>query len=618
MTFALAACGGEGGSESGSGGSAAVVAPPAVISPTPAPAAVSTSQSLSAGTLDVITTRSGRWRLTALAPQGDAAVYRMTLDENRAFVREFACRPIFTKEAGKSTALDLATVRLLDTSATVAQGACRVVQNMEPVEPKAAWIREAVAAAVIPAYRRERAWADGLPPLARDPRRGSYDPASLGPRPDSAGGAPTSNANFVGVTSSQGGEYASSRGFLHDADARVIDAALHNEDLAIAAYWPEFVQYSLYSLAQPQGAAWSATNHVTVDPQFPAPGDRGYETPFRNNPNGAVDSMTDVDGWSRDVAHLEDTGFVHWLATEDPIAGLVVQRQAAFALAGHHEYLRGGYVGTTATADSAYEGQFEEERALFNTLSALWKSRDVSRRAASLAGKLLWSADLAQRQADEVISFYDRIAARIEAATAATPADYVARLSGAMFGGVVGIGTFDTAGGASVRLQQTSTFQAAQYGKEPLWLWTRAGNATARRWFTAYAGGLALRMTVIGGAMGVDGRTSQTGSGYPIGPTTGVGSAAVAAAPDFASGRGWAEWVVALPLKQSDSRSSFDGASLHTAMQIEGMLLMARDAGLGVPDLDTALARIRTARAATTAIRYSTLQMHKHLGAPAQ
>jgi hypothetical protein len=123
---------------------------------------------------------------------------------------------------------------------------------------------------------------------------------------------------------------------------------------------------------------------------------------------------------------------------------------------------------------------------------------------------------------------------------------------------------------------------------------------------------------VIGGAMGVDGRTSRGGSGYPIGPTLVVNGTAVAAAPTFATPTGWAEWVASLPLKQSDSRTTFNGAGVHTATQLEGALLMAKDAGLAVPELEEALARIHSARAATTAIGYPTLQMHKHLGSPPQ
>ncbi len=565
--------------------------------------------------IDVITTRSGSWGLAGLPAQGDAAIYRMTLDRNPAFVREFACRPLATKEAGRTTDLDLLTVSLMGVKATVAQGACRVVQNMQPVAPNLAWIQGAVAARVIPGYRRERAWADGFEPLAPDPKRGAYDPASLGPRTDGAATAPTSSHNFVGVTSAQGGEYTASRGFLHDADARVVDAALHGEQAAVEAYWPEFEQYTLYSLAQPQGAAWSTTSHTTIDPQFPQDGERGWEVAFHNNPNPAVDSAQQVTGWTRDVAHLENTGFVHWVATEDPIAGLVVQRQAAYALASRFEYLRGGYAGTRQPADTAYEGYDSQERGLFNTLSALWKSRYVSRRVNSLEGRMFWSPARAQLQADQVIAYYDQAARRIAEATPDAPVDYTAKLSGTPFV-KIGIGAFVQADGTTAKLQQTSAFEAVQYGKEPLWLWSRGGHSTVRRWFTAYATGLAARMAVVGGTMGVDGRKSTTGSGYPTGPTTLVAGRVVAATPAFASTAGWAEWVAALPLKGADARDSFDGAAVHTAMQMEGALLMAQDAGLQVPQVEPALSRIRSAKAATTSFKYASLQMLKHMGAP--
>ena len=51
------------------------------------------------------------------------------------------------------------------------------------------------------------------------------------------------------------------------------------------------------------------------------------------------------------------------------------------------------------------------------------------------------------------------------------------------------------ADGSVVKLQQTSAFQAVQYGKEPLYLWAKAGDPAVRRWFTSYATGLAMRMS---------------------------------------------------------------------------------------------------------------------------
>ncbi|MFC3713197.1 hypothetical protein ACFOMD_11475 [Sphingoaurantiacus capsulatus] len=563
--------------------------------------------------IDEFATRSGRWQLFALPGQGDAAVYKMTLDANPAFVREFACRPLALKDTGAATDLDLQPVRLLDIDATVAQGACRVVQNMSPVAPNLVWIREAAAARIIPSYRRERAWVAGLKPLARDPKRGAYDPKSLGPAIDKA--PLNAGSNFVGVTSAQGGEYVSSRGFLHDADARVVDAALHGEESAVAAYWPEFEQYSLYSLAQPQGAAWSTTRHVTIDPQFPQEGERGWENVFYNNPHPDFDTAQAVTGWGRDVAHLENTGFIHWLATEDPIAGLLVQRQAAYALAGRWEYQRGGYKTTAAPADTRYEGYADQERGVFNTLSALWKSRDVSRRVQSAEGRMFWSIARTEAQAEQVIDFYDQTAARVAAAPSTSAADFTRQLAGTPFS-TGAIGSFIEAHGAPMKLHQMSAFEAVQYGKESLWLWTRDGSPAVRRWFTAYANGLSARMAIVGGAMGVDGRTSTSGSGYPIGPSQMVGGYPAAARPAFNSTEGWAEWVASLPLQQEDSRDSFNGASVHTAMQMEGALLLARDAGLAIPTLDAALTRIRAARGATTTIRYASLQMHKHLASP--
>ena len=71
-------------------------------------------------------------------------------------------------------------------------------------------------------------------------------------------------------------------------------------------------------------------------------------------------------------------------------------------------------------------------------------------------------------------------------------------------------------------------------------------------------------------------------------------------------------------MRQLDSRTTFTGDSVHTAVQVEGALLMAKDAGLAVPELDIALGRIQSARTATTALRWTDLQMHKHLGAPPQ
>jgi hypothetical protein len=521
-----------------------------------------------------------------LPAQGDVAVYRMTLDQNPAFAREFGCRRSFTMEAGDGDALSLATVTLLGVPATVAQGACRVVQNMEPVAPNAAWLREAVTKRLIPAYRRERAWVAENVTLARDTKRGAYDPRSLGPIPGSTA-TPSSGSNYVGITSSQGGEYTASRGFLHDADARVVDAALHNQDAAITAYWPEFTQYTLYSLAQPQGAVWSSVNHVTADPQLPMSGDKPYEMKLWSSTANAVESLIPAAGWGRDNAHLENTGYVHWLLTEDPIAGLVVQRQAAYSLANWFAYKR-------PSSPTAYGAYTEQERGIFNTLSVLWKSRVIARSTTSAHETLIWSPARAQKQAADVIGFYDRHQAE----------EPLSKIVGAPFGVIGGTGTRTLSDGTVLKTRFGSNFMSQQYGKEPLWLWTRDGSEPVRRWFSAYARQMVVRTTIIGGTRGIDG--------------FGGSSISYAAEGVFtpATDVEWGNWLARLPVPDNPVRDSYNDAAVHTALQTETMLLMAKDAGLSVNGLDGAITRMATDRARTTALRYTNLQMMKHLAAP--
>ena len=566
--------------------------------------------------IEQLTTRSGTWQIDDLGDVGDAHIYLWRLAQNANFLRVMACRRIFTIEAGDNDTLSsiVIPIKIVSSKETlnwnlgVAQGACRVMQNIEPVAPHAEWIREAIAQKRIPTYDRRRAWRpDLLLSLAPDARRKAYDPNSLGPAVGSTN-TPLGSANYVGVTTSQGGEYTSSRGFIHDADASIVDAAVHNEDTSIANIWSEFTQYTFYSLAQPQGGNWSFTNHITIDPQFPQAGDRAWETPIGVHPDASIDSMTEVKDWGRDVAHLENTGFVHWIATEDPIAGIVVQRQAAFAIASFYENYR--------TNLTTYHGNKDQERGVFNTLSSLWKSRDVSFGIKSLNGKIIWTADRTIKQADEIISSYDEIAQTIFTASGANPIKYQLRLAGAIFNPAI-YESYLMKDASKQILMSLSAFMPVQYGKEPLWLWSKADNIKVRKWFEAYTRGLVLRMTIIGGAKGVDGTTSMGGSGFPIGPTTlDNWGYPIAAIPPFNSDTGWAEWTLTLPLQQIDSRATFDGASIHTATQFEGTLMFAKDLNLNVLDLDKAISSVAAAKSATSSLRYLDLQMHKHFGSP--
>jgi hypothetical protein len=84
----------------------------------------------------------------------------------------------------------------------------------------------------------------------------------------------------------------------------------------------------------------------------------------------------------------------------------------------------------------------------------------------------------------------------------------------------------------------------------------------------------------------------------------------------FTTPGGWAEWVAATDFKTNDPRTSFDGATAHTAIQMEGLLLLARDAAVPVPEIEPALAKVATMKAANPRLVYSDLRMHKQLSAP--
>lgn len=594
------------------GGTVATAPTPAVVQgptvPVALPAMTVTINGAAAPSsyLDTLRTRSGDWQLHSLGQHGDFHAYLMRLDSRPDFGRVMACRRAFTKEAGNTRDLSLlpATIELRSPTGSwnwpvnIAQGACRIVQNIEPVAPNSQWLREAVAQRRVPSYSRKRAWFPAyVSRLAVDPRRGGYDSASLGPVPGSVKTTPSSSANYVGVTSAQGGEYPSSRGFIHDTDARLIDAALHQEDSLIDATWSQFVQLTWYSLAQPQGAVWSERLHTTVDPQFPQPGESGWENPIGVSPKPEIRSLNDVLGWTRDVHHLENTGFVHWILTEDPVAGLLVQRQAAYALAAYYENYR-------KSTDTTYKVLTDQERGIYNSLSALWKSRDVSRRVVSNAGTMIWEPARAQKQATDSIAYLDeKMVAPIRNAVAGPADSYVRKIAGLPLSATFHEQMNTPIG--QISMAMTSNFMLPQYGKEPLYLWTVDGSSVVKSWFEAAAGYVASRLVEVGGAAGVDGCVGIRGSSFPL-KVSGT-------TPTFSDRAGWVAWVN--QQCPNANRANFDGAYIHTSIQMEGLLLLARDAG--VAGLDAAISQVQVLRSATTAPKsVDTLQLLKHMAGP--
>jgi hypothetical protein len=545
--------------------------------------------------VDAITTRSGIWWVDSLGQFGDSHVYAMRFSGNPAFVRLLVMRRAFTVEAGDGTTLDTRSIALTATlngttyswNAGCVQGSVRVVQNQEPIAPNPNWIREAVTNYKVTAFRRENAYNPAtFTPASPNGWRGDYDPTSLGP--NSSGTTPTSSNNYVGTTSGQGGEYTASRSFLHDIDAGIIDRALHNEDAAINSLWPQFVQYTFYSLSHPQAANWSTTNHVTADPFFPiSSADKPYEMGgVAGATNPAVDTLRPVSSptWGRAPSHLENTGYVHWLATEDPVAALVVQRQLAYIIASYYEYRRPAGLTTYRCYD-------EQGRGVYNNFSALFKNKVITDSISTLNGKWLWGSARINKMVIECISYLDGVMyAPVSSATTADPVKYTQKIISSYESSFPG-NIIPAYGGPydGQIVYATSNFFSWQYAAEPLYLWTRSGNTIASKWFTGMAQLFSNLMVYIGGASAVDQTNSTGGSARPI--------ILASATTPYTNVTDWANWWNSI--NPTASRTNFNASYSHSVNRIGNTLRLAR--GAGIAGLDPAIANFDSFKAATTA-----------------
>lgn len=550
---------------------------------------------------------------------------------DQGFVRATAHARHFTKERSDPTAVTPKPVAVTlayrgkpyTWEATFVQGSIRLIGQSKSLDFVPQRVRDAKEHLDLTAYRREALLLKSdFTPLAPEDWRGKvgYDPKSLGKTWNGKAFVEPvgSNSSYVGTTSNQGGEYDSSRGFLHDDDAQVIDAIYHGEDALISAYLPTLEAIHLYSIAQPQGGVWSFVNYTTVDPQLPMPGDRPWETPIWVNPNPNVDSLQDAAGWGRDSSHLENTGYVWWLATGDPLAGLAVQRQAAFALGSFYENYRGGFGAGGAPYRTGYAPDRGQERATYNTLGALLKSKAVSYGS---KGGLFWEPTRAERQLNECIDFL-HAADYLPAMNPTNPRDANRGIAGHLFGPI------DINKDSAVAVieerkvaQGSSNFMMPQYGKEALYLLARQGYAKPKLWLGMVARWAAIRLGLIGGMAGVTGLYDQRGSGFPVGPAKafknqwGYADMTVSVI-DPPTAEGYAAFVNKLSVDwgYNFDRTTYNGADRHTIAQLAMVIRFAMHAGITDPLYDAALAKHDQAWAATTKPTFH--QWLKHCATP--
>jgi hypothetical protein len=254
---------------------------------------------------------------------------------------------------------------------------------------------------------------------------------------------------------------------------------------------------------------------------------------------------------------------------------------------------------------TTYKGYDEQERGTYNSLTSLWKSLDVSRAVTSTNGTVVWPVSRVEKQSTDIIGYYDSVLFQPMAnSVPGASTDYARKLASVGLAPTF-VENMNTPSG-TVAMTMAPNFMLPQYGKEPLYLWAKSGNATALKWLQAAAKHASARLVQIGGTAGVDGCVGVNGSSFPLKMDGSV--------PGFTDTAGWAAWVKTLC--PSVVNTSFDGAQIHTATQMEGLLRLARDAG--VAGLDETLTTVQSMKSRTTALKWPDLQMHKHLAGPAQ
>ena len=546
--------------------------------------------------LAVFTTDSGTWRVVPVTNG-----YRWTLDENPGWSSVMAC----------NTTTSSQIVMVDGWSLLVPAYACKFAQESAPVTLSASRIQAAVAADRWIPYRASLAddWPSSFGAGASQPgslanlQSSTYNPAALN--------GTSSSDSLVGVISPQGGEYPTSRGAADDVDAEIIARALNGE--SITRYSQALYNAAFASAGYPYRTPFNG--NMLRDPQKPVSGPQ-YE--FRVGGQEVLPEIESIDQqfqtWSYDSAHLANTGWALWLATEDPRIGLIVQSHAAFALATREEYLREPDIVDGHM--QAYRCNDYQTRATYNCLTAMWRARDVATRVGA-DDVILWSANRVIQMYNDTTSQIASSVAQITNAPRENSTDYVMKITSAPVRNF-GCSTFNRADGSTFSALGRSNFEDVQYGAVPVYLRAQAGEALGKTLMNMLGKHMVARTLYLGGAAGIDGRRDFGGSTIPLGPC----EAGQAVIPPFDDGQGWASWIESQNIITVEGtqppRDALTGAYAHTAIQTQFILRAAQqlsNAGAidPVEDIDSAVDALDQALSRTPADSLRFQIWYKHV-----
>jgi len=306
------------------------------------------------GGLASFTTKSGTWRVTRSGPG-----FLWTLDEKPGWSSVMACN-----DTEQAKVVNVGSWTLL-----VPQHACKFAQDENPVQMNGSWIQQAIDEGRWVGYDTSSAvdWpvnfgmADHMTGSLQNYTEAQYDPAGMN--------GESSSINIVGPISAQGGEYATSRGAIDNADAQLFAKAINGE--SIESFTEAMYNIAFASAGYPYRMPFADT--MLRDPQKPI---SGLQYEYKMNSYEATDevySVTPDPAWKYDAAHLTNVGWALWLATEDPRIGMIVQSAAAFTLATRHEAYRVELMEDGKGNVSDYRCDVLQDRSIYNCLNGMWR-----------------------------------------------------------------------------------------------------------------------------------------------------------------------------------------------------------------------------------------------------
>ncbi|WBX85057.1 hypothetical protein [Sphingosinicella microcystinivorans] len=548
---------------------------------------------LAATSLGNITTPTGTWPVSDLGPVSGGHAYQFGYSSRPTWWSICVVRHAVSGDTTVGERFYTLSVNGVEVKLSVLNGSMKCVDNGEPVAPSMERLRAAVAARRTVPYSAAAfaGWPKGA--TVKDAPERLPGGIAQDYRPDRIYGQ-SSSWNSVGVVSGQGGEYASSRGFLSGDDAQMIAAAVDGNAAMFTASAARNRAQMLWSLSLPNLALWSENHDMLRDPQFPLSGDLAYVgagtaktenysnegswTPPADYPYlselGAKAGTAYPHG--RNAEHLLNHGYAYWLATGDPRAAILQQATAAYALGSIYR----GPVGT------GYRAQFNYQRWTLNLFSAVWKARDVAQNA---SGPLLWEPARGKKMAADVIADWKTLIAQLDGTEPATRIE-VTSVSAERRAMMSAFKAYD----ATVSF---SDFMAQGYGPEVAYLWASAGEPALLRRLAEH---FVIRARV-GGTRGFDEPVESTLISMNGSATTLDGILAQFAA------------------RTDLPATNFNGSAPHTIQRAYWLLRMAKDAAArgwmpAVPGVDEAIAKMDAARAATTAWKYPDILAWKHAG----